>query len=219
MHTMSGPAPAGFDMPQVPGMPGLPDMPDLPDIPGLQFPGLPPVGGDEEFPWPKRFIDELMGWLKKRKRWDPEIWDHPYPWWREPLEYIDWRQIEFIRCTIEMFRRIKARAALMPPARPARVTWADGIRSATTNGACAGATLTIRGTGLKEPGAVLLLPTTIGCRPVTVAPGNWTGTRITVTLPAGIVSGPVGFGDGAYIAAYDAWAAEQNRLAAEIEAL
>ena len=216
MQTMSGPAPAGFGMPQ---MPRLPQMPGLPNLPDLQFPGTWPVGGDDEFPWPKRFVDELLGLLRRRKRWDPEIWDHAYPWWREPVQYIDWREIEHIRCTIEMFRRLKARAAIAPPVRPARVAWADGIRSVSTNGACAGATLIIRGTNLKVPGAVLLLPTTIGCQPMTVAPANWTNTRITVTLPPGIVSGPVGFGDGAYIAAYDAWADEQNRLATEIEAL
>jgi hypothetical protein len=181
--------------------------------------GLPPIGGDEDVPWPKRFVDELLGWLRKRRRWDPEIWDHPYPWWREPWEYIDWRQIDHIRCVIDVFRRIKARAAIAPPARPVRVTWTDGIASLSTDGACAGDTLVIRGSGLLVPGAVLLLPFADGCRPVNVPAGRWTDTSITVTLPVGVVSGPIGFGDGAYIAAYDAWAAEQNRLAGEIEAI
>src|SRR5439155_539344 len=50
-----------------------------------------------------------------------------------------------------------------------------------------------------------------------VPAGNWTDTTITLTLPAGVVSGPIGFGDQSYIIAYDTWALQQNILAGQIE--
>lgn len=206
MRTLSGGMPGGFDLPSLPG--------NLP-MPGGDIPI--PGGGDLPIPG-KNPIEELLGSLKKRKQWDPEIWDHAYPFWRDPLQYIDRGLIHLIACLIEVYHKLQARAAIAPPARPARVTWADGITS-VSGGACAGDQLTIRGTQLKTPNTVLLLPFADGCHPVAVPPGDWTGRRITVTLPPGVISGPVGFGDATYIAAYDAWAAQQNALAAEIEGI
>ncbi len=204
------------------GMPGMPTMPGAPDIPGFpRTPGIP--GGARPFPNDPDLWDDaiagLLGKLRKPKKWDPNKWDHGYPWWRDPLMYIDPRQTRFIACLLEVRRRIGARAVILPPVRPRRVTWIDGITAITAGGLCVGSTLVIEGTGLLQPGAVLLLPFADGCRAVAVPPGNWTDTRITVTLPAGVISGPIGFGDGGYIAAYEAWAAQQNVLAADIEGL
>jgi hypothetical protein len=198
MQTMSG------------GMPGG----DIP-LPGGHIPL--PGGGDIPLPG-KNPVDELLGWLKKRKEWDPEIWDHPYPFWRDPIQYIDRKLIRFIACMLELRHKLQQRAAIAPPARPARVTWADGITS-VTGGACVGDQIVIRGQHMKTPNTVLLLPFADGCHPFAVPAGDWTNRRITLTLPPGVISGPIGFGDATYIAAYDAWAAQQNALAAEIEGL
>jgi hypothetical protein len=208
MQTMSG------------GMPSLPT-PQLPTpaLPGFGLPGIPGIPGFSDPDAPGAFLDELLGWLRKRKRWDPELWDPPFWFWREPLEYYDPRVIRFIACLLEIRRRLAARAAISPPARPAKAVWNDGITSITAGGACAGSQVVIRGMGLKVPGAVLILPFAQGCRPVAVPPSDWSNTRITLTLPPGVVSGAIGFADGAYVAAYDAWASQQNQLANDIESL
>ena len=206
MQVRSGGAPGGFDIP----LPG--DLPKPGGVPGF------PVPDDGE--WiPKKAVDELLGWLKNRKRFDPEIWDHPYAFWRDPINYWDPKQARFIACMLEIRRKLNARAAIPPPARPARVTWADGITSITATGACVGDRIVIRGTGLLKPNTWLLLPFADGCQVVQVPPQDWTDTSITVTLPAGVISGPIGFGDASYITAYDTWAFQQNILAAEIENL
>lgn len=232
MRTMSGGAPAGFGPGGLPGgftpgglpggflpgglVPGGFEPGDIPGVPG----GLPGFG---TLPFGKRprTIDDILGLLKPKRpgHWDPDDWCPTYPWWREPLQYIDWRQIDHIRCVIDAFRRLQARAAIAPPPRPARVTWSDGITSVESSGACAGDTVTIHGHGFPpRVDAVLLLPSPDGCAAVSVPAANWSRTRITVVLPGGISTGPVGFGDAAYIAAYDAWATEQNRLADEVRA-
>jgi hypothetical protein len=212
MLTMSGSL-GGFGPGGIPGLPGG-------GIPGVPGGGIP--GGDPGLHFkPPKTVNDILDLLKpKHPGWDPENWCPVFPWWHDPFEYIDWRQIRWIACVIEMFRQIKARAAILPPQRPARVTWSDGITSIEQAGSCAGNTVIVRGTGFpSHTKAVLLIPTADGCRPVTVTAANWTSKKITFKLPGGVASGPIGFGDAAYIAAYDAWAAEQNRLADEIRAL
>lgn len=228
MQTMSGAGPAmpgELPMPQLPGgLPGGVGRPGgirFPDgIPGS--PGKPPGPGDVEEWFKDRARDavaELLKQFKGRKKWDPDIWDHSYPWWRDPLQYIDPRWWKLVQCLLA------ARKLLMvvdepPPARPARVTWSDGITDVTESGPCAGATVTIRGKGFgpKQPaGVALLLPTIDGCRPVT--PTSWSNTEITAVLPADVASGPVGFGDLAYITAYDAWADRHNQAAEGLKGL
>jgi hypothetical protein len=213
MQTMSGGGPAGFDVPSLPSKLPMPGG-NIP-LPGGDIPL--PGGGD--IPLPGRHpLDELLGFLKKRKVWDPEIWDHPYAFWRDPLNYIDRDMIALIACMIALRHKLQDRAAILPPARPARVTWADGITS-ITGGSCVGDQIVIRGSGLLAPNTFLLLPFADGCHVVPVPAGNWTDTTITLSLPAGVVSGPIGFGDQAYIIAYDTWALQQNILAAEIEGI
>ncbi len=192
----------------------------IPGLPGGGIPGVP--GGDLGLHFkPPKTVNDLLDLLKPKHRgWDPENWCPVYPWWHEPFEYIDWRQIRWIACVIEMSRQIKARAAILPPKRPAKVTWSDGITSIEQGGACAGNTVVLHGSGFSSRATtVLLIPTADGCRPVSVTAANWTSKKITFVLPGGVTTGPVGFGDAAYIAAYDAWAAEQNRVADEIRAL
>ena len=215
MHVLSGPAPAGFGGPG--GLPGLP--------PG-GLPGLPPggIGGvrdPELIPGLKPFVDDLISSLRGKRRFDPEIWDHAYPWWRDPIEQIDRFEIDRIRCAIALARLLKQRSE-PPPARPARVVWSDGISNVTQRGVCAGDQIVIRGKGFgdtKPPNVTVILPRATGCRPVDVPPRDWSDTQITVTLPPDVVSGPVGFVDTAYVAAYDAWATRQNDLADAIRGL
>ena len=204
MQTMSGGAPGGFggDLPMPGG--GLPGFPKGPG--GIQLPG-----------GPGKAVEELLAWVKGRKHYDPEIWDHPYKFWQDPVLYWNEKVRRLMACIIDMRRRMSDRAAIPPPPRPARVTWADGITSITASGACVGDTIVIRGSGLLTPNTMLLLPFADGCRSVPVPPGNWTDTTITLQLPAGVVSGPIGFGDANYIIAYDTWAWNQNYLASEIE--
>jgi hypothetical protein len=211
MNTMSGGAPAGFGMPGMPGVPGFPGFPDLPGLP--KGPKIPT-------------IDDIFDLLKPKKpKWNPDDWCPTYPWWRywRDEQYIDWRQIGRIRCMITAFRLLQERARiaeLTRPMRPVKVTWSDGITSIESGGACAGATIIIRGQGFPAHGtAVLMMKDADGCRPVPVSASQWTSTAITVTLPAGVISGAVGFADAAYVAAYNAWADEQNRLGEEIRQL
>ena len=193
-NIMSGGAPAGFGgfggfgLPGgVPGLPGFPGVPDLPGLPGL--PGV-PKGPT---------IDDIFDLLKPKKpRWNPDDWCPTYPWWQywREKQYIDWRQIDRIRCMITAFRMLQERSKigeLTRPMRPSQVTWANGITSIESSGACAGASIIIRGQALPAYGtAVLMMRDADGCRPVPVPASQWTSTAITVTLPAGAISGAVG---------------------------
>ena len=182
-----------------------PSIPDF-DLPIPDLPGLNP-------------LDDLIAKLKGRKVVDPEIWDPPYYWWwRKPVEYFPPGWISHLACVLEVIKRKKARAAILPPARPARVTWTAGISHIVSSGACVGDTIVIHGTGFVaiRASAVLLLPFVDGCHPVDVPASRWQDTKITLKLPAGVVSGPIGFGDRNYVEAYNSWADEQNRLADEI---
>jgi hypothetical protein len=87
-------------------------------------------------------------------------------------------------------------------------------------GFCAGDDLVIQGSGFEtiRDTAVVLLPLYGGCHPDDVPAADWTDTAITVKLPAGTFSGPVGFADANYADAYRNWTAEQDRLADELSA-
>jgi hypothetical protein len=211
MTTRSAPAPGleGGGMPGV-GLPGG----------GLPPGGLPPHEPDDMPPGLGHVVDQLLGRLRKKRRWDPDDWDPRYPWWRDPIEYIDPRELERIRCILELTRLLRESTLNPPPVHVGPVTWSDGISGLSQSGACAGDTLTIRGSGFgkhQPAGVVVLVPTPEGCRPVPVT--SWSDKRITLTLPGNVTSGPVGFGDGSYIAAYDAWAKRQNDIADQIRHL
>ena len=80
--------------------------------------------------------------------------------------------------------------------------------------------ITIRGRGFgatQPANTVLLLPTLDGCR--VAAPSSWSDTKITAVLPVRVASGPVGFGDKAYIGTYNAWVAKMNDLIRQLNAL
>ncbi|HEY4090988.1 MAG TPA: hypothetical protein VGN46_05690 [Luteibacter sp.] len=183
------------------------------DVPGL--PGLP--GVDQLFP--KKDIDNILATLRGKKRFDPDHLLDPNFVVHRSYDYVDYWNLPFFRCVRHAKEMLADRAKIPPPNPPVPVTWALGISSITASHACAGATVVIRGTHLSIPGAVLLVPFADGCHVVPVDAGRWTDSTITFTLPAGAISGPVGFGDGAYIKAYDVWADQQNQLADQIRAL
>jgi hypothetical protein len=204
MSTLSG------EMPGLPGLPGLPGHPGLPGLPGI--PELPPGLGS--------IIDRLIALLRKPPIWDPELFDHFYPWWDPPLMYIDPGVIARILCLLDLRQLLNKRSLLQPPLATGPVTWNDGITSITQSGACSGDHVTIHGTGFgatQPAGVVVLVPHAHGCRPV--VPDGWSDTAIKITLPATVSSGPIGFGDTGYIAQYDAWAAAMNFLADVIHRL
>ncbi|MCU1432639.1 MAG: hypothetical protein JWP95_1744, partial [Actinotalea sp.] len=220
MQTMSGQMPGGPG--GIPGLPpgwqpgGLPGggIPGIGGIPGAGLPGVP----DLEDPFGD-LIDALLGRVKGKRRWDPEKYDHSYPWWIEPQRYIDPRTAERVRCVLEVNRQLAARNE-PAPARPTPAVWSEGITEVSLSGPCAGATITITGVGFgstRPAGVTLLLPTLAGCRPATA--DSWSDTRITATLPADVGSGPVGFADAAYVAAVDAWAARRNAADAVLATL
>jgi len=222
MQTMSGAGPVmpgNLDLPMPGGIPGFPGVPGgIPGVPGGTHPGNPDVD-DLLRDRLADLIAQLLKQFKKRPHWDPELYDHVYPWWRPPVQFIDPRWTELVRCFLEVQRQLRLRNE-PPPARPARAVWADGITAVTLTGVCAGGTVQIKGVGFgatQPPGVVLLLPTLAGCRPVT--PAAWSDTQITAVLPADVASGPVGFADAAYVAAYDAWAANRNAADAALSRL
>lgn len=203
------------------GFSGFPDL-EFPDLgfPDIDIPGGPDLD-DLLDPVPD-WVDGLFGRYKP----DPDEWE-PIPWWwkfprphEAPPGYV-----ELIRCTVKMRRLIAERAAIPPPPMPADapygITWADPITSLSADAHCPESPLKIFGAGFAELRdiAVVLIPTESGCRPVPVPPHFWRPGQITVYLPADVTSGPVGFGHKAYIAAYDAWHADQERRREEILAL
>ncbi|SDY88869.1 hypothetical protein [Nitrosomonas sp. Nm58] len=186
----------------------MPEMPEMPNLPGTK-----PI---------EEMLEKIIAKTKERKQWDPDMLDLVFPWWQgDPIQYIPagWRR--FLACQLEASRLISAMTAIPPPVRPVRVTWTEGITSMWFSGYCSGDKLVINGQGFAEirETVVLLLPFADGCHPFDVPAADWTDTTITITLPAGIVSGPVGFADASYVAAYAAWFAEQNRIAEEIRKL
>jgi hypothetical protein len=218
MTVRSGEAP-GLEGGGLPGA-GLPGG-GLPPggLPPGGLPGL-PHGPDDVPPGLGHIVDDLLGLLRKKRKWDPDDWDPRFPWWRDPIQYIDPGELERIRCLLELNRLLRERAQDPPPVRPARVTWTDGISGLSQSGACAGDTLTIKGRGFgknQPPGVAVLVPTAEGCRPAAVS--SWSDKTIILKLPPNVTSGPVGFGDAAYITAYDAWAKRQNDVADDIRRL
>ncbi|WP_377155060.1 hypothetical protein ACFJIX_23330 [Roseateles sp. UC29_93] len=165
-------------------------------------------------------IHRIIAELRHPKYWDREYWRPFAPFERDPVIDYPPGWLALLACTREVARRLAARAALPPPPRPARVTWAQGITAVEQHGFCVGDRIIIRGSGFAaiRNTAVLLLPFNDGCRAVSVAGSDWTDTAITVTLPPGIASGPIGFADASFIASYDTWKAEQDRLLQELKA-
>lgn len=212
MQMMMGGAPVGM-----PGLPGLPGG-GLPGLPGGGLPGVPKGPGTPVHEW----IAAILKKYRKPKFWDPTLWDHKYPWWKEHPNWIDPAVTKFIACLMEARRILNALAEPPPPppAPPQSAVWNTGITRVTVSGPCAGETITIAGSdfGSAQPAnTVLLLPTLDGCR--AVAPTSWSNTRITGVLPARVASGPVGFGDKAYIDAYNAWVARMNQLVRQLNRL
>lgn len=196
-----------------PGIPGLPGggLPGGPGLPGPGFPGGPgkPPRGDDLPGWLR---DQLKGMVKGPKRWDPELMDH------RPVKIFDPPFVDTarIRCQIALFAALMKRQE-PPPARPARVVWADWITAIVTTGACVGDQATIRGNfPMPKPANVgLVLPLNGVCTPLAIPPASWTATSIQFTLPAGITSGPIGFVDLDYVKAYNAWVDRMNAAAAD----
>jgi hypothetical protein len=225
MRTMSGGAPGGFEMPQMPGLPGDFGLPG--GFPGgLEFPGgIPgglesPGGRDPFIPDPiGELIAKTLERFREPKVWDPERYDHAYPFWRDQFTYHDPYDLANIRCFLAANKLIHALNE-PPPVPPVRAVWDTGITSVRIAGACGGSKITIKGSSFgatRPPDTVLLLPTLDGCR--TVEPTSWSDKRIEAVLPVRVASGSVGFGDRAYIAAYDAWAARMNDLEDQLASL
>lgn len=170
-------------------------LPELPSHPGWE-PGLPPR---PDLP------NTILGWLKnqlekRRPRWDPEIWDHK-PIFKGP--FMHWRALH---CAIALGKLTAARAA--KPPRPARVVWSDNITRIDAPNPCAGSMLRIYGTGFGDPKPAnvgLMLPTKGKCTPTAFVPGSWRDDRVEIVMPPGITSGPIGFVDIDYVAAYNVW--------------
>ena len=197
-------------------MPGMPDMPGVPGVPGVPgFPGVPGIPGVPKGPgtllddWLATFLKRF----KKPRKWDPDGWGPSYPWWWDHPNYIDPRTAKFLAC-LAASRRILRALEEQPPTPPAGgAVWSTGISGISITGPCAGETITIRGKGFgatQPANTVLLLPTLDGCR--VVAPSSWSDTKITAVLPVRVASGPVGFGNKAYIDIYNAWVAKMNDL-------
>jgi hypothetical protein len=219
MHVMSGGGPAG-----IPGLPGggLPGG-GLPGggLPGGGFPGGPGHPGGGHPTGPIGPDDDLLGFISghlkdlvtKKKLWDPEDMDHaPIGVFTPP--FIDEKKLE---CEVQLVMALKDRNA-PPPPRPARVVWSDNITRIDAPNPCAGSRVVIRGRGFGSPkpaGVTLMIPINGACTPFDVKPADWTNTAITITLPANVTSGPIGFADLAYVTAYNAWVDRMNKDAAD----
>jgi hypothetical protein len=170
------------------------------------------------------FVHDVVERLRDRRRWDHESWDE-LPIWREivglsPVEEIDRAELARVRCMLAMIAALELRQE-PPPPRPTRVVWSDTITAVTAeraDGGCAGDRIVIHGGGFGAPSndVGVVLPMADGCRPFAVPAADWSPTAITVTLPAGIASGPVGLVDLAYTRAHDDWAARMNALTTQI---
>ncbi len=204
MHTLSGGGPVG-----IPGLPGG----GIPGGPGLPGSGHPtgPTGPDDDI------LGFISGHLKdlvtKDRLWDPEYMDHGLIGIFTP-PFIDEKKLE---CEVRLVMALKDRNT-PPPVRPARVVWSDTIRSIDAPNPCAGSRAVIRGRGFGAPkpaGVTLMVPINGACTPFDVPAADWTNTAITITLPANVTSGPIGFADLAYVTAYNAWVDRMNKDAAD----
>ena len=98
------------------------------------------------------------------------------------------------------------------------VSYADGITALDPSQGCGGQPITIRGTGFgpaQPPDVEVYFPTRTGnCRPAPVTPPGWTDTAVTVTAPADVGTGCVGFvadrstGSGSLTLAIDSFVGE-----------
>lgn len=197
LRTMSG---------SLPGLPGLPGVPGLPGkVPG----GLggnrsggpvgpnPPEGPGGVDTW----LQQLFG-KKKPFHWDPEIWDHKPIWGRG-----GWGSQRDLRCAIALGKLAAARLA--KPPQPIRAVWSDNIDSIEAPNPCGGQMLRIHGHGFGSPkpsNAGLMLSRDGKCTPTPFVPGIWQDDMVEIALPADVTSGPIGFVDLDFAAAYDAWA-------------
>jgi hypothetical protein len=179
-------------------------------IPGGGVPRVPPAGPPE---LPPGLGDDLADWLRRRfgkpKRVDLDIWDHRPISLIEGPEFVDMQRI---RCQLALIAALLDRRE-PPPKRPARVVWSDTIARIEAGNACAGDRIVIHGRafGARKPADVgLVIPVNGVCTPMDVSASAWGDTRIELTLPAGITSGPIGFVDLSYVAAYNAWVDRQN---------
>lgn len=160
----------------------------------------------------------MKGLIKGPHFIDPELQDHRPADLFEPGVFVDFQRI---RCQVQLLRALQARRE-PPPARPARVVWSDNITAIETIGACAGDSAIIRGTGFgspKPPHVGIIVPILGVCTPMNVPASAWTNTTVRFTLPNGVTSGPIGFVDLAYVAAYNAWVDRMNLLRQQIIAL
>ncbi len=178
----------------------------------MPVPGLPP-GGTTGIPKPKGPGQELVGWLKGKlkgpRRWDPETLDHKPIRISNPGWDVDMNRI---RCEIWL-AKILIDMKEPPPVRPTRVVWSDVITSIEQSGACVGDRVVIRGKGFVSPkptGVGLSIPINGVCTPMDVNPADWSNTRIELTLPPGVTSGPIGLVDLNYVKQYNAWVDRQN---------
>jgi hypothetical protein len=192
---------------------GMPDL-EVPDLDLADF-GVPRIDRD----WLDDFFDPFDNPFDDR--WtDPDAWEPVEEWWEisPPEQGIPPGLAAQIACIMTVSRLIQERAAIlpptMPPGAPHPMVWADQITSLDPSAHCPEDLLNIYGSGLAalRGNALVVLPTASGCRVVAVQAHNWTDTRIRVSLPLDVVSGPVGFADSSYVNAYNEWHTEQERL-------
>ena len=181
-----------------------------PSLPG-GGPRVPGGNPEEEIPG---FVGSIVDRLRDRRHWDPSNLDSR-PTWRDfigqgPIKVLDRDEMRRLGCFMDMLYALRLRKP--PPARPARVVWSDTITGITPPKACPGEDIVIHGHGFGPHNASIgiMLPMFDHCSALSVPPSNWTGTAITVTMPAGVVSGPVGLVDLSYVAVYNQWAGSMN---------
>ncbi len=157
-----------------------------PEFPHLDFPDI-DLPGDNP-------VDEWIKDIWKRPP-DHEEWEYVPWWWKIPgPDWIDPAYSELIRCMATVRQLMNERAAIPPPPLPTNLplglVWADPIVSLSPGPHCPEATLTIYGgeLDLLRDVAVVLVPTTEGCRPVPVPRRNWRPTQIKVYLPPNVTS-------------------------------
>jgi hypothetical protein len=182
-------------------------------------PGQRPLGGPIDPEDIAGFAKGAIERIRGRRGWDPEIWDGYIPWrvivGLEPPEVIDRDEIRRAACRLALMQALKLRQESPPPPQPAVVVWSDTITGIIApNKACTGDQIIISGSdfGAPDVNVGIVLPMADGCHAFAVPAADWTATAITVTLPAGIASGPVGLVDIDYVRRYDEWALRMNEL-------
>jgi hypothetical protein len=166
--------------------------------------------------------DSILDLIGTRHRPPPLVWTDTGFVVDKPGSTFDRDRVyPALRCLRDAARLLELHAT-PPPPQLTPATWFTGITKLETDGPCAGDTLSIHGSGfgaVQPPGVVLLLPRADGWVPVAVSAADWSDTLIKVTLPIRVVSGPVGFGDAAYLAVYNGWVDQLNAIADELAQL